>query len=315
MPSERRRAREVPRGPTFRRILVPLDGSSHGEQALPYALTLANRASAPIELVHVHDPAETPYGPGDVEEAGERRARAYLEAVAESLRGLSRVPLAVTLLEGPIARSVLERARAASVDLVVLTTHGMGPLSRAWFGSVADELIRSARVPLLVVRPEEDEADLASERVLRRILVPLDGSELAEQALGPALALGAWMDAEYELLRVARPAREPGPDPFFSPARQVPDEEAEAEARAYLQGVQERLARQTDRPVSVRVDSAGSVAQAIIDIGNARMFDLIGLSTQGRRRLSRMLLGSVADKVVRGASVPVLVHRPAASRG
>ena len=87
----------------------------------------------------------------------------------------------------------------------MMTTHGHGPLSRFWLGSVADEMVRRATTPILLVRPHEKAIDLAAEPVLRHILIPLDGSALAEQVLGPAAALGSLLQCDdYTLLRVYR---------------------------------------------------------------------------------------------------------------
>ena len=86
-----------------------------------------------------------------------------------------------------------------------MTTHGRGPLTRFWLGSVADELVRRASVPLLLVRPHEGVPDLAQEPILQHLLIPLDGSELAEQVLEPAVALGTLMAADYSLLRIYGP--------------------------------------------------------------------------------------------------------------
>jgi nucleotide-binding universal stress UspA family protein len=99
---------------------------------------------------------------------------------------------------------------------VAMSTHGRGPLSRFWLGSVADALMRRLPVPLLLVRPQEGAPDLSEEPPLRRILIPLDGSALAEEVLAPALALGGLVGAEYTLLWVVRPLP-------FSPARLWPD--------------------------------------------------------------------------------------------
>src|SRR5438067_676921 len=90
-------------------------------------------------------------------------------------------------------------------DLVVMTTHGRGPLGRLWLGSVADALVRDLAMPLLLVRPQETAPDFKREPLLKHLLLPLDGSPLAEQMLEPAVALGTLMEADYTLLRVIKP--------------------------------------------------------------------------------------------------------------
>lgn len=155
--------------------------------------------------------------------------------------------------------------------------------------------------------------------MLRRVLIPLDGSELAEQVLEPALALGPAAQAEYTLLRVVEqltpasydPAsgRVSGLDESLLRQLQAMDRKYWAEAQDYL----ERLAgslRARAPAMQTRVVSHKQPAAAILDDAQKNAIDLIALATQGRGGLKRLFLGSVADKVVRGAATPVLVYRP-----
>lgn len=280
-------------------------------------MRIAAEAEARINLVHVHDPHGEPERLADAQAArsqGEQRARAYLESIGKQISPVSPVPVDVTLLQGRVADCVLDHAKAADVDLIALTSHGRGPLSRYWLGSTTDELIRRSAVPLLVVRPTEGDPDFAHEPPLKKVLIPLDGSAFAEQILEPVASLGTVMNAEYELIRVVRPDYDPGPDPFFSTPQHVPDEEAEALALEYLGNVRDRLAKRVSTTIKVDAFSNANTAQAIADIGNRR-FDLIALATHGKSGLSRLMLGSIADKVIRGARVPILVYRPTDSEG
>ena len=306
----------------FQRILVPVDGSTFGEHALPWAMSIARRAEARIELVHVHESISSlevmEWGAETVQQAiqeGKDNARAYLDDLAERVRSIAPCEVEATFLEGRVGDALLEHAEHAKPDLIVLTTHGRGPLSRFWLGSVADELVRRATMPLLLIRPDENTPDLQGEPPLRRILIPLDGSSFAEQILEPAIALGSLTQAEYRLLRVVRLAVTTGPDPWFSPPLHVPDVDLLDQARNYLKRVWERL--QEERSVTVRAHaiSAFNPAEVILDDAETRHVDLIALATHGRSGLARVFLGSVADKVVRGAKVPVLVQRPVAEAG
>jgi nucleotide-binding universal stress UspA family protein len=196
-----------------------------------------------------------------------------------------------------------------------MTTHGRGPLSRFWLGSVADEFIRKTSVPVLLVRPKEGTLDLSQEPVVRRVLIPLDGSGLAEQILGPAVALGSLMNADYTLLRVVCPPLFTVYDPAavaVSPVDQTSLEEERTQAQAYLDQVAQRL-RARSLPVCTQVLVGMQPHQAILEEVQAQGVDLIALATHGRKGLTRLLLGSIADKLVRGAGVPVLVHRPSTS--
>jgi len=186
----------------YRSLLVPLDGSAFAEQALPFALSIARRAGATINLVRVHVPyaymsAEgvTPWSYQWDTEIREHE-RAYLDGISKRLTAAQSVPVTYRLLEGPVVAEVIQHhATATGADLIVMTTHGRGPLSRFWMGSVADELVRRATTPVLLVRPQETAVDLAADRVLKHILIPLDGSTLSEQ--------GFWLEAEQELRQEA----------------------------------------------------------------------------------------------------------------
>jgi nucleotide-binding universal stress UspA family protein len=309
----------------YRSLLVPLDGSAFGEHALPLALSLARRLGAALQVVHVHVPI--PWGHGEcgvpfdetLDREWRERDRAYLDAVVERLAAVAAAPPSSALLDGPVADAVSRHAAATGADLLVMATHGRGPLARFWLGSVADALVRQASVPVLLVQPKEGAPDLAREQVVRRVLIPLDGSELGEQILGPALALGAATQAEYTLLRVVKQMTPVSYDPASGRVSglresllrqlQAMDRQQWTEAQDYL----ERLAVSLRaRPVTVqtRVVSHEQPAAAILDDAQKNAVDLIALATQGRGGLKRLLLGSVADKVVRGAATPVLVCRP-----
>src|SRR5262249_13166269 len=116
------------------------------------------------------------------------------------------VSVTAQVLQGEVAETLCRQAAEAGADLVVMATHGRGPFGRFWLGSVADELIRHLHLPILLVRPEEAEVDLSRNALPSRVLVPLDGTELAEQILEPAVALAALLPAaEVTLLRVIKP--------------------------------------------------------------------------------------------------------------
>ena len=198
-----------------------------------------------------------------------------------------------------------------------MATHGRGSMSRFWLGSVADKLVRSLPLPILLVLPQEQASDLALDRVLQHILVPLDGSELAEQALGPAVALGSLMVADYVLVRVVDPLEPAGRDAQgFLISGLAPEglQRLQEEAAAYLERTAEHL-RARSLQVFTRVLINSQAAEAILQEAGTPPIDLIALETHGRGGLARLLLGSVADKVVRGTPTPVLVHRPQAKMG
>jgi nucleotide-binding universal stress UspA family protein len=309
----------------YRSLLVPLDGSDFGEHALPLALSLARRLGAALQVVHVHVPVLGVYGElGEpYDETTDRmlreRDRAYVDAIVQRLAAVAAIAPSSALLDGPVADAISRHATATGSDLLVMTTHGHGPLARFWLGSVADALVRQASIPILLVQPKEASPNLGQEPVVRRVLIPLDGSELAEQVLERALALGAATQAEYTLLRVVKQMTPASYDPASGRVSglresllkqlQAMDRQQRTEAQNYLEHLAERL-RARSLTAQTRVVSHEQPAAAILDDAQKSAVDLIALATQGRGGLKRMLMGSVADKVVRGATKPVLVYRP-----
>jgi nucleotide-binding universal stress UspA family protein len=311
----------------FSSLLVPLDGSSFGEHALPLALAIAERARARLHLLHVEPPLPATVYPDVPIILGEDLAvqlraqqQAYLDGAVERVRAATLLPVTGALRAGEVALTIAAEATKVGADLVVMTTHARGPLGRFWLGSVADELVRQAPARLLLVRPEEFAADLKRRPALRQVLLPLDGTPLAEQMIEPAVALGKLLGAEFTLLRVLKPV---ALMPYHSPPGgsvgqrtaslidrlQELQQQLRQQARDYLAQVAEPLHAQGLR-VTTRVAVAEQPAVAILEEAESVGADLIALETHGRRGLARLFLGSVADKVVRGASVPVLVHRP-----
>jgi nucleotide-binding universal stress UspA family protein len=300
----------------YRSLLVPLDRTLFAEQALPLALSIARRANARLDLVEVHalyaledsTAHRAPFEP-DRDAERKRQEQLYLDATAKWLTSMSPVSASAGVLSGSavlpetVADSILERARAGNADLIVMATHGRGPLGRFGLGSVADELIRRAPIPVLLLRPGDKALGIIPEPVLDIILILLDGSALAEQVLEPALDLARVMEGRCSLLRVvesqsARADRVPGGSP------------EKAQAEAYLEHVAARV-RDQGVPVRTRVVVARHAVEAILEEAAAQSSNLIALATHGRGGIQRLLWGSVADKLVRAAASPVLVYRPA----
>jgi nucleotide-binding universal stress UspA family protein len=292
----------------FRTILVPLDGSSLSEQALPLASQIARRAGAGLRLACVVPPHNAhypvPHPPWD-----ERAALA--EAAWRVRRAAPGCQVQTALLDGPVAQTLADHAAAVDTDLMVLTTHGRGAFSRFWLGSVTDELVRRTAVPLLILRPEDaGRTDLTADVPIHRVVVPLDGSALAEAVLRPAADLARLYGAAVELFTVIAPLPAVGPDglvltPPGADAALLDGLVRQAEQA--LEAAAERLRRE-GLTVTTRVVIHDRVAAAVLD--EVRPGDVVALATHGRRAVARWFLGSVADKLIRGAAVPVLVVRP-----
>ncbi len=309
----------------YRTLMVPLDGSPFGEHALPLALSIARRAKARIHLVHVVPPLAEPFAEGifltpeDLQTRAMKQQLAYLEGVARRLGAEGGVEVTTTVLEGEAGSTLQAHAEGASADLVVMATHGKGALGRFWLGSVTDELVRHLAIPLLLVRPHENAPDLAAEAKLGHVLLPLDGTELGERVLNAATELACLMPAaEVTLLRVVKPATAPyypmegavdqAEHTLVLRVQELQDRLYRA-AEQYLEKVAERL-RARGLKVATRVAAEAQPALAILHEAKQERAGLIALTTHGRRGLARLVMGSVADKVIRGAEVPVLVLRP-----
>jgi nucleotide-binding universal stress UspA family protein len=291
----------------YRTILVPLDGSKLAEQALPLAMSVAKRAGSMIRLARVHRPGPPPGG-AEYQKAFRESELSYLDAVASNIKFAVDVPADTTVLDGAVAPALCKYAERVRAGLVVLTTHGRGPLSRLCLGSTADELIRQTPAPLLVYRPTPDNPPKPHFR-FRRIAVPLDGSDVAEEAIGPAAEMARIMDAGLTFLRIVEPVPVGAADGlvYTPPALDTAFmDELVGQARKYVDHVATRWQGEGFR-VETRVLINELPAAAVLDAAGGH--DLIAIATHGRSRVARFFLGSIADKVARGAACPVLVVR------
>ena len=301
----------------YRNVLVPLDGSLPSEAALAPALTLA-RAGARVHLAIVRqinwpvagmqtaDP-EQAYITGVAREFEDQAGAAPASAVLQDeLAPL----LASQQTSRTVARLLHEHIREQRIDLVVMTTHGRGGVKRAWLGSVADDLVRRGRVPVLLIRPSGRAPWTAREQPLHHFLVPLDGSAIAEAGIAAAAAFPSKGKPALTLLRVVEPIRPPA-NPYVSwvlpPIRDIVNSERR-DAKDYIRPLMDRLAGQgyeIDADVVI-----GSVAGAILRAARRHKVDAIAIATHGAGGATRAVIGSVADKIVRAATIPVLVVRP-----
>jgi nucleotide-binding universal stress UspA family protein len=313
----------------MRIILATLDGSALSEHALPYAVALARLLDARLQLLRVIpdsavDDGETfgydlaaIYGVAEalaarqehdrlMREALRERAEQYLARRAEALeaQGL-RVGLEVRF--GPPAEVIVEAAEGEHVDLIVMGTHGYGGVRRWALGSTADKVVHATHTPVLLVRGEAP----APAPALRRIMLPLDGSPLAQQALPLAAVLAARSGAELVLLRAVMPTLDVAAG-VPAPARTPPAIQDMTESlRACAQhGLEDLAARLRSEVVPVAaLAPVGPAAEVIVDEAAARHVDLIVMATHGYSGLRRWALGSTADKVLHASHTPLLLVR------
>ena len=303
----------------YRSILLALDGSPFAEGAAPVAARLAASSGATLHLVVVHEwlshwtPLDAAQMTLDqIDEHGRRESKAYVRRLGDELRADYGIKVRHVVLEGIPADEIRLYAARQQIDLLVMTTHGRGGLSRLWLGSVADTLVRQLDRPVLLCR-----GGTAGQPVcvmpFRRILVPLDGSVGSERALDMAADLcEASPGSAIGLMMVVSPHYLVFPEfgiGGVGPA--VTDATQRGEyARAYLSTLEARLASRGIESAIV-VDVAADVSRAIIDEARRTRADAIAIATRGLGGVPRMVIGSVADKVIRAADQPVLVCRSA----
>lgn len=296
----------------YKQILVPLDGSAFAEAALPLALEISRRTGADVRLATVLEPV-TSFAYEGWEGAAVEWSEKYLEEVLDRLEGQSGGELTHAVLNGHTVEMLQSEAEATSADIVVMASHGRGALSRMWLGSVADGFVRHTNLPVVVVRPEEEAGPAQSfDHSFETLMIPLDGSELSERALEHATEFGELFDSAYHLTRiVSYPVDIASPYlPHTAQVNQQVVEDAKEGAAQYLEAHAEAMRRRGLRvTTSVAVDA--QAGGGILAEAEAVGAEMVAMATHGRTGLSRAILGSAADKVLRGSRVPVLLYRVA----
>jgi nucleotide-binding universal stress UspA family protein len=293
-------------------ILVPLDGSTFAEQALPTAVALVRDRQARLEVAIVHetDPfnglRDTPWN-SMTESMRDRYVTDKAQQLGDSIAGR----VEHTLLRGDVSEAICQRARAMAADLIIMTTHGHTGLTRALVGSVADAVIRESGVPVLVLRqPDAGEPRLA----FHKILILDDGSLAARQIVEAAISVSTPGTTSFTLLQIVAPYR-PVPDPSLPFGYLPPPFDAAAtqgridEAQAHLHELASEVARRSQCAVETRVIVDDDIAEAIANFAKQQTVDLIAMTTHGRG-MSRLVFGSVTDRVLRSATVPMVILRP-----
>lgn len=301
----------------YTKILVPLDGSELSERVLPYARSFAKALKLPVELLQVIDPAviETLSDPErgryvDIVEADMKgNVQDYLSQVAGSFEGASTVTCVVRI--GNPAEIIADRGSADPGILIAMSTRGRSGVQRWVLGSVADKVLHSIVSDMLLIRGDGSSRS-DGEAMLKTVVVPLDGSHIAEKVLPHAVGLAKNMKLEVILLRAySLPA-----SIYFSGEEYGPDlgqltEQIREEAREYLEAKVQALRSEGLESVS-SVLLQGEGAAEIIDTAQKTPDNLVAMCTHGRSGLSRWVLGSVTERVILHSGDPVLVVRAAA---
>jgi len=295
------------RSSAIQNIVVPLDGSAESEAVLPYVRYIAQASNAKVILFSsIYVPTTWMEFLAQIDKDKEKgAARTYLEAKRQILEGIT---TEVEVVEGPPAKAILGFAEASGADLIALTTHGRSGVSRLVWGSVADKVLHSAQTPLLLVRPLEGAVQSTPTLSIKRILVPLDGSELSRSVLPFAQTVAKALGSSILLMRSVPSlwAGEPG---AFVPTQHDRTLRESMDAATHM----------LDRTVT-EVEAAGLTASRTVTLGDpvdqivrlaeTESIGLIVMSTHGRSGIGRWVIGSVADAVVRRTAVPSLLVRP-----
>lgn len=299
----------------YKTILVPFDGSVLSARALPVAVAISRRTGASLQLALVHDPsAYIPFVPGEVAipvyDAGfanEHRARDQ-GALDDAVATLHAQGIAASgvLLEGTIVEALVEHSQAAGVDLTVMTTHGRSGFERLRLGSVASAFLTRATGPVYLVRGAG--SDAPPELPVGTLLCALDGSPFAEAILPHAIAFAEATGLAMALLSVAVPHAMPMA-PFGAEALLADDGAIELEAAGRSEYLT-RMAAQCPPGTVVHTVTDMSVSRAIVEEATRTSAGALAVATHGRGGLKRLVLGSVADEVIRHTHTPILVYRP-----
>lgn len=282
----------------YQKILVPLDGSPLAERALPYARAIAQATKGKIILFAVGTPPP---------EMTEKPTRAYLGNKAKELEA-SKIKTSTEVVYGNAAEEIIKFAEKSNVDLIVITTHGYSGIKRWILGSVTHKVLVGTTAPTLLIHSKSPEV---AQVGIKKVLLPLDGSELSEQSIPYVEALAPGTGAEIILLRVVEPLLPPTIEfaaaVDSSQAYRLMAEEQQL-AEKYLGDLKDKLTKKglNIKPVVV----VGKAADSVVEIADKEKVDLIAMTTRGRSGLSRFVYGSVTSKVHGVAQQPVLLINP-----
>jgi len=310
----------------FERILIALDGSPRAELILSQISRILKREDSELLLLRIVDlpePAGGLEGAGAIDiqalrQAEREEAQKYVHDIARRFAAKG-AKVHGRIAEGPAAQIILDTAQAEGATLIAMTTHGRTGIARWLMGSVAEKVARASDVPLLLVRSfrrsstGDLEPNTPGETPFRRILIPVDGSPTSMSIIAPAEKFAQLYDSAILVVHVRPPFIPAGPVlpgmeaalPLVLPPPPPPanDEAIDMAARRF------HHAGLGVRKLSVE----GEPACEILDLARTESVDLIALGTHGRSGFSRWALGSVAERVLRSAEVPLLLVRTPAS--
>jgi nucleotide-binding universal stress UspA family protein len=288
----------------MRRLLIPLDGSKFSETVLTHIEILVKHYNAEIVLLRVV-PFLWPSGFIHVREMGDKldkEASNYLFAINAKLRGKG-IEGDFFVREGNVAEAICDFAKDNGIDLIAMTSHGRGGVRRWALGSVADKVVQSSPVPILLYRIRGDRIEDCN---YKKILIPIDGSKFSENIFPQASKFVETFNSKISFLHVMDTRLTEN----FAAAKDIfiyEEETAKQGIRDYFISLENR-AKESKVTHELLIEK-GDPAEVICDFAEKNEVDLIAMSTHGRSSISRWALGSVADRVLRGSSKPILLIR------
>ncbi|HJT59721.1 MAG TPA: universal stress protein [Ktedonobacteraceae bacterium] len=307
----------------FQHILVPLDGSLRAEEALPVAARIARATGGSILLLQVvNQPMDFSAGLSPAPLLTEQVIESEMAEAVDYLQSLCASPILAGIESktqisfGLPAQHILAVAQVSESDLIILCSHGRTGFTRWALGSVARTLVHQSTAPVLVLREGKVLASLTMPDVgPLAVLVPLDGSPLAEEALAPTIALtqalAAPTQSTLHLVQVVKPLSSSTEEGFVSEF----NEEARSVAGAYLRQAAENVQAVAGHTLALTtsIETGTDVASTLLSViehGNGGKYSLIGISTHGRGGLERWVMGSVTERLLSTAKLPMLIVRP-----
>lgn len=317
----------------FHRIIVPLDESSLAEQAIPIAAHIARASGGSLHFIHVvHDPIDYAWQYGEealvsknIVEADYSRMENYLKQITyrEEVYGIQ---VTTEVLSGNPAQAILNASQANKADLIVICSHGYTGVKRWLLGSIARKLLHQSTIPILLLHPTTNgsAASIQADHNHVRVMVPLDGSSFAEEALAPAAALSNMLSSSSQgTLHLACVLPISKSDKTRSPEQ----EKSIKQAQGYLTTLEEHSFPAEDTSpqpyITTSITLNPDIAHALVELaetgkgaegiqqpGNLPACDIIAMATHGRGALVRWAIGSITERVLDTTRLPVLVIRP-----
>jgi nucleotide-binding universal stress UspA family protein len=316
----------------YRKMLVPLDGSKLAEETFPYARELAGRLDLDLDFLYVNDPHMPQLLP---------MSQFYIEKIAESVKAQIQIIQANTVgkeaarpvqvkshvATGYPADEILKYAEENKIDIILLATHGASGVRRWAMGSVAHQVLHASKIPVWLVRSGIPEQIVYDQWPRRTILVPLDGSKLAESAVPHAEAIAKQRGAQVtELLLLSIYAPTIYPIKYYFQTDYPPTiplkyedyvqqeiDQARELCRKYLKNMADRISA---KGINVRTQAVmGEAAEEIVKYAHQNPFQLIVMASHGRSGIRHLAFGSVAERVLLEVNTPVFLITPGSTAG